>query len=277
MPLNARRHVRRMRGGAQSHLLEADDGCYYVVKFLNNPQHRRILVNELIASAFLQYLQIAVPAPAIIEVSQEFLTSNPDVHLQLGSRILPVEPGWHFGSRYPGDPDRMAVYDFLPDTLLAQVANRKHFFGMLVLDKWLANADARQSIYFRARLREWDVEGGAHPRKIGFLAQMIDHGFVFDGPHWEFPDAPLQGLAPRWSVYEDITGWDDFQPWLDQVIHFPESEVDRARRQTPPAWIEGDEEVLDDLLERLLRRRRKVPDLISDCRRARSGMFPNWK
>jgi hypothetical protein len=58
MPVNARRFIRKMRGGAQAHLLEAEDGRYYVVKFVNNPQHRRILVNELIASEFLQYLQI---------------------------------------------------------------------------------------------------------------------------------------------------------------------------------------------------------------------------
>ena len=36
-----------MRGGAQSHLMRCDDGNYYVVKFQNNPQHRRVLVNCL--------------------------------------------------------------------------------------------------------------------------------------------------------------------------------------------------------------------------------------
>ena len=46
MPLKALRFVRKMRGGAQAHLIEAHDGNYYVVKFRNNPQHRRILVNE---------------------------------------------------------------------------------------------------------------------------------------------------------------------------------------------------------------------------------------
>ena len=51
MPLTAVRHVRKMRGGAQAHLLEADDGHWYVVKFRNNPQHRRILVNELLCSS----------------------------------------------------------------------------------------------------------------------------------------------------------------------------------------------------------------------------------
>jgi hypothetical protein len=42
-------HIRRMRGGAQSHLMRCDDGGYYVVKFQNNPQHLRILANEMLA------------------------------------------------------------------------------------------------------------------------------------------------------------------------------------------------------------------------------------
>ena len=49
MPVQAVRSIRKMRGGAQAHLLLADNGRYYVVKFKNNPQHRRILVNEWIA------------------------------------------------------------------------------------------------------------------------------------------------------------------------------------------------------------------------------------
>src|ERR1039458_10482114 len=57
MPLTAIRHIRKMRGGAQSHLMEADDGQWYVVKFRNNPQHHRVLVNELLASRLLAYLR----------------------------------------------------------------------------------------------------------------------------------------------------------------------------------------------------------------------------
>lgn len=266
-----------MRGGAQSHLLEADDGHHYVVKFLNNPQHRRILINELIASCFLRYLQITAQEAAIISVSEEFLAGNPDMYIELGSRREPVRPGWHFGSRFPGDPARVAVYDFFPDVMLAQVTNLSHFLGVLVVDKWLANADARQSIYFRARVGEWKATEGVRPRKLGFVASMIDHGFMFNGPHWEFPDGPLQGLASRPVVYERAKSLDDFQPWLDQVVHFPEEVVDQARRQVPPQWLDADGPTLDELLERLLRRRRAVPDLVDSCRRTRAGLFPNWK
>src|SRR5215475_723174 len=109
MPLTAVRHIRKMRGGAQSHLLQADDGNWYVVKFRNNPQHRRVLVNEMLSGAFLEYLNIAPASNGPVNLSEAFLAANPDIHIQLGDRRIPVEPGWHFGSRYPGDPDRITV------------------------------------------------------------------------------------------------------------------------------------------------------------------------
>jgi len=129
MPLMARRHIRKMRGGAQSHLLEADDGRFYIVKFQNNPQHRRVLVNELVASTFLRYLEISTAETALIHVTSEFLRQNPDVYIELGANKTQVAMGWQFGSRYPGDPARMAVYDFVPDTLLHKVNNLTDFPG----------------------------------------------------------------------------------------------------------------------------------------------------
>src|SRR5690349_15007291 len=105
MPVNARRLIRKMRGGAQAHLLEADDGHFYVVKFRNNPQHRRVLINEWLASTFLRYLQVAAPDTAIVRLAPEFIAQNPDVCIALGHEKHPADPGWHFGSRYPGDPN----------------------------------------------------------------------------------------------------------------------------------------------------------------------------
>ena len=277
MPVHARRLIRKMRGGAQAHLLEADDGYFYVVKFKNNPQHRRILVNELVASIFLRYLRISTPEATLVEVTEEFLRTNPEVEIRLGSRRLPIAPGWHFGSRFPGDPSRDAVYDFIPDALLDKVANRDDFLGVLVFDKWAGNADSRQSIFFRTPLREWASAGQPGTSRLGFLAQMMDHGYVFGGPHWQFTDSPIQGLYFRPVVYRRVHSLEDFQPWLERVVHFPEEVVDEAYRRIPSQWLNGDREELEKLLARLLRRRRRVPDLIRDCRRGRVNPFPNWK
>jgi hypothetical protein len=106
---------------------------------------------------------------------------------------------------------------------------------------------------------------------------MIDHGYAFNGPHWDFPESAIQGLYARRAVYEGVQSLSDFQPWLDRIVHFPEEAMDVAWKSVPPDWIEGDEDALQSLLERLFMRRTRTPDLIAACRSARNNPFPNWK
>jgi CBS-domain-containing membrane protein len=78
-------------------------------------------------------------------------------------------------------------------------------------------------------------------------------------------------------VYESVRSWDDFQPWLDRVLHFPEEVVDDALKQLPPEWLEEDREEVERLLTRLMTRRRRVSDLIQDSTKGRINPFPNWR
>jgi len=277
MPIRARTAIRKMRGGAQAHLLEGEDGAFYVAKFLNNPQHRRILINEWLACVFLRYLQIYVPETALLELTPNFLEANPELYFSIGPRREPVKPGLHFGSRVAVDPNRVAVFDFLPDKLLAKVENRADFLGMLVFDKWVGNADSRQAVFFRARAKSWTPLKGEAPARVGFFAQMIDHGFAFNGPHWAFQDSPVQGLYFRTSVYDEVRSLDSFEPWLEMVAHFPESVIDSAWKEIPREWFEDDEEPLEKLLETLLKRRAQVSRLIRETRDRRANAFRNWR
>ncbi len=233
MPVRARQWLRRMRGGAQAHLIEADNGHFYVLKAKNNPQHRRILVNEWIASVLLRFLQIEAAPGDIIDVSPDFIQAHPEFCIQLGSRQIPIEPGWHFGSRFPGDPATLAVFDFLPDVLLGKVANAYDFVQVYAFDKWVANADARQAIFYRAKLRQPRDDEQPEPPRTGFVAWVIDHGFAFDGPNWEFNDSPLQAVHHRTAVCTAVRSFEAFEPALSRIEHFPESVVDEARKQIP--------------------------------------------
>jgi hypothetical protein len=266
-----------MRGGAQAHLMEGEDGRFYVVKFTNNPQHRRILINEWLAAAFLRYLQVHVPDTAIIELTPDFIDTNPDLYLSIGSSHQTVPAGLHFGSRMAVHPERVAVFDFLPDKLLNKVENRADFLGVLAFDKWVANADSRQAVFFRARAKSWTPLKGTTPARIGFFAQMIDHGFAFNGSNWQFQDSPIQGLYFRISIYNEVRSIDAFQPWLDMIENFPVEVVDSAWKEIPPAWLDGDEDALEQLLEALLKRRSRVAELIQDVQRKRSSAFANWR
>ena len=228
MPVSAVRFLQKMRGGAQAHMLEADDGHCYIVKFQNNPQHRRILVNEVIASGILAHLQITAPVHEIVHVSADFLAANPEVYLQTGTRHTQVEPGQHFGSRHPGHPDTLGCYDFIPDALLSQVANIEQFRAVLAFDRWVANSDGRQSIFFRAELKDWLARPGVPPRKLGFVALMVDHGFAFNGAHWDLPDSVISGLYPRRIVYQSVRSLVDFEPWIDRILNFPPEVFDTS-------------------------------------------------
>lgn len=265
-----------MRGGAQALLLACDDGRHYVTKFVDNPQHRRILVNEWAAKALLDHLGIAAPEVRVVEVSPKFLSAEPEACYHLGTRRQAPRAGRHFGSQFPGNPHADAVYDFLPDTLLPTVANLQHFAGALVFDKWTANSDSRQAIFFRRRLREYlDVD--APPQQKGFIAQMVDHGYVFDGPHWGFNDSPIQGLYFRPLAYAGIRSMEQFQPWLDRARTCPESVCDAILRQMPPEWLDGEEAELEALLSRLLQRRQRIEDLLLATVRSRPQAFPDWR
>ena len=104
---------------------------------------------RLIAAEILAHLQIAVPRVpdrAALAGVPRGEPRRPSADWARGR--LPVEPGWHFGSRHPGNPDTLAIYDFIPDALLAQVANSEQFRAVLVFDRWVANADGRQSRFF---------------------------------------------------------------------------------------------------------------------------------
>src|SRR5437016_8774495 len=61
-------YIRAMRGGAQSHMLTANDGHAYVVKFANNPQSLRVLVNEWLGCSIGRALGLTIPEPAILYV-----------------------------------------------------------------------------------------------------------------------------------------------------------------------------------------------------------------
>src|SRR5438105_3798367 len=157
-----------MRGGAQSHLMRASDGFFYVVKFRNNPQHPRVLANEMLATRLAEAAGLPVPAVEVIDVSQWLVAHTPELKIQLANGSVPCEPGLQFGSRYVVDPLEGQVFDYVPGTMLEQVRNLEAFAGMLVADKWTCNANGRQAAFWR-KLRQ---------RK--YSVTFIDQGYCFN-------------------------------------------------------------------------------------------------
>jgi len=270
--LRALGHIRRMRGGAQSHLMRCADGNYYVVKFQNNPQHTRILVNELLATGLAARLGLPTAPVAVVDVSPELIRLTPELCVELPRSRVPCTPGLQFGSRYPADPHRVTMLDFLPDDLLCQVKNLGDFAGMLAFDKFTCNTNGRQALFFRP-----ERIGAATAADFPYEAVMIDQGFCFNAGEWNFPDAPLRGLYSRNRVYEGVRGREAFEPWIERI---EKNITDRVLHQLvgeiPPEWYGDDLDAVQRLAEQLLRRKRLVADLIYSAKATTRRPFPNW-
>ncbi|GAC1703138.1 MAG: hypothetical protein NVS9B4_10330 [Candidatus Acidiferrum sp.] len=289
--LRALEQIRRMRGGAQSHLMRCSDGHYYVVKFQNNPQHRRILVNELLGTKLAARLGLPTTPAAIVFVSDELIRLTPELAMEMPRGRIRCESGLQFGSRYPGDPRRLTLHDFLPDEQLRAVQNVHDFAGMLVFDKWTCNTNGRQTLFFtNADAGPGGTDTHADTGTGGRVGQaaaaqgpgayvtlMIDQGFCFNAGEWTFPDAPLRGLYARNRVYQGITGMDSFAPWLTRLEQrVTERMLDDLSREIPPAWYHDDYDQLLGLLGQLYRRRARVPELLWEAKKSNRQPFPNW-
>ena len=283
--LRAMEHIRRMRGGAQAHLMRCSDGNYYVVKFQNNPQHLRILVNELLGTRLASRLGLPTTPVAVVEVSRELIALTQELCIELARSRTPCAAGLQFGSRYPGDPHRLVLHDFLPGEKLRDVANLHDFAGMLVFDKWTCNTNGRQTLFFEDKGTAPAAPGeapGETPNAAGsgalpYRTLMIDQGFCFNAGEWNFPDAPLRGLYARSRVYEGVTGMQSFGPWLERLEHrVTERVLAELAGEIPPEWYADDYDAVMRLLEQLLRRRTRVPELLLSAKSSSRQPFPYW-
>ena len=209
MAVLAVQHIRRMRGGAQGQLMLGADGLPYVVKFQNNPQHRRVLANEMLASRLALAAGLTAPQSELIEVTKWMVENSPELEIDLGKTKVRCEAGLHFGSRFAGGLMPGQVVDYLPEEKLAEVKNLGEFAGILALDKWTGNGNGRQAVFTKRQ------------RDRRYQAVFIDFGYCFNAGEWRFDDAPLRGVFYRNTVYRDVTGWESFEPWLTRMETMP--------------------------------------------------------
>jgi len=240
------------------------DGHIYVVKFQNNPQHLRVLANELLATRLALAAGLTAPEVDLVEVTPWLVENTPELEIDLGRTRERCKPGLQFGSRFAGGLMPGQVVDYLPEEQLAEVKNLTEFAGILALDKWTGNANGRQAVFTRRQ------------RERRYKAVFIDFGFCFHAGEWQFADAPLRGVYYRNDVYRGITGWESFEPWLTRLETLPAETIWAAAGEVPPEWYGGDLSEMEALVEKLIARRSRIRELIEAFGRSDRNPFPNW-
>jgi hypothetical protein len=257
--------------------MRCDNEGYYIVKFMNNPQHRRILANEMLSTRLAARLGLCVPQVEVIDVCSELIAYSSELVVQLGTGRMLCSAGKQLGSRFPGNPAQVVVHDVLPGELMNKVANLTDFLGVFVFDKWTCNTDRRQAIFFRECYGKGsDLTNESHPER--YQAMMVDQGACFNGGEWNFPDGPLHGIAQYDRVYDAVSGMDSFEPWIEHLERQVTENVLRAEAlRIPSDWFGDDYAELERLLDRLYTRRMRVRELIGATQKSNRNPFPNWK
>ena len=256
--------IRKMRGGAQGQLMLGADGRVYVVKFQNNPQHTRVLANEFLASRLAAAVGLTAAETELVEVSNWLVENTPELEMDLGKTRVRCQAGLQFGSLFVGGLMPGQVVDYLPEEQMIEVRNLGEFAGILALDKWTGNANGRQAVFQRKQ------------RERRYRAVFIDFGYCFHAGEWKFEDAPLRGVYYRNDVYREIRGWESFEPWLTRLETLPAETVWAAASEVPPEWYGGDLIEMEALVEKLLARRGRIRELITEFGKTGREPFPKW-
>src|SRR5437763_2848093 len=237
--LYAVQHIRKMRGGAQSHLLRASDRGYWVVKTQDNPQHIRVLANEMFASRLGRRLGLPMPQVEVVEVCDWLIQHTPELCVEVRGATRRCSSGLHLASRYVANPEYDPVFDYLPESLWSQVANGGDFVRVLVADKWMGNCDGRQAVFSKKQ------------RERKFRTWFIDQGYCFNAGSWSFPDMPLLGVYCHNYVYDSVTSWQSFEPALSRAEKMSYSDLWECAAGIPAEWYESDWAGLSQLIETL--------------------------
>jgi hypothetical protein len=220
--ISAVQHVRALRGGSQAHLLRASDGNCYVTKFQNNPQHIRVLANEMLATRLALALGLPMPRVEVIEVCDWLIEHTEALRIQFAGKAIPCRSGKQLGSIYAGGAE--LTLDYLPAECLDGVRNIADFARALVLDKWTSNADGRQAVFYRSG------------RSSRYDATFIDQGYCFNAGEWTFPDFPLRGVFANNCVYQRVNGWEAFEPALTRAEEMVRRGYSGRVVRRRPAW-----------------------------------------
>jgi hypothetical protein len=263
--VTAVRHVRGMRGQAQSQLMYCSDGGFYVVKFTNNPQHVRVLANEMLASLLARHLGLPVAEGVIVKVDASLVRSTPGMTMHMQSTTVPCQSGLQFGSRYVVEPSQGAVFDYLPPSVLEHVQNRQKLWEALAFDKWTCNSDFRQAAFWKG------------PSERFYTAAFIDQGYCFNGRDWTLLDIVLRGVYEQNEIYTGVRDWESFEPALSGIETMSQDMLQYAAKAIPATWYGGDWRALQTLARRLHERRNEVRGAIDAFRLCTRAPFPNWE
>lgn len=233
---------------------EADDPTEYVVKLRGSLETGEVgLACELVASLLARFLDLPVPEPAIVEVTEEFTRSVPD---GTSREALRKSLGLNFGSRYlPGG------YITWPKGKLVPPALRPVASEVIAFDAFIQNPDRTAQ---RPNLLWKDEELVLFDHELAFSFL-----YAIGGPAEPWTDSfegPLRSHVFYQPLKSLLAPLDRFQGAVDALA---DDRIHAMIQAVPPEWRTGSEGEgkLTRIGEYIARRRDGIGALIEQVRR----------
>lgn len=248
-----------MRGGSAAALVGASDGKFYVVKTQRRDLPPRLLANEYIATLLAARVGLPVAEMAGVELNLPFLRASYDAMCAHRQDDRWFVPGLAFGSLAPPPP----FSDWSGESEALAAVNASAFAGVLLFDIWTANVDTRQAVFAR--------------RAGATYAYMIDHGHCFNAGRWqEMARAPVMPLFRLAKIYQSVTGWASFEPYLSRIERLTPRSIWGAVKGVPSDWLREGRGALSSLVFGLAARAARLRDVLTLVLVQRPDLFPRW-
>lgn len=255
--------IRKLKGSTQSVLARCSDGLVYVIKFTNNPLGKEALVGEIIMTRVAKYLRIPVPDWSYISVDRWLIDHTPDVRLEKDGKPIRYSAGIHLGSATPYSCLGIAqVLSFLPPGFEDRIGDLASFTGALVLDAWVGSMKPRKVIFTK------DASSSAlRPLFLGYHSSLLHVHYGLGGC-----DVPTHFSA---NYYDSVTGWDSFEPWLNNVESLRRPELEEMTQGFSEEW-RIPRSVGKRCANYLWRRRQSVRGSLQKLTKPPFELFRNW-
>lgn len=251
-------------GSTKPYYIICENGDTYAVKFQQNPQGIKAIINEYICSELAKILFLPIPEPALINITKEFL----DVFGEKLSNFIgeTIQPGLHFGTK-----KIKKVFTITSTKMIEEAVNLNVISELFIFDLFICNKDR-------------DSNGGNLLFDKGKNEIVIlDHTHVFDlGTIWSASQLnirigkPFEILNPDGFVYKKlipyIEGRNPFDTILDKLTRMTKEQVWHIINNVPEEWLLNDEEK-ESLLSYLLDRK----DRINETLPLLQPYIPRWK
>lgn len=251
-------------GQTKPFLIRCDDGNQYYVKFKENPESSRVLINEFVCTKIAEIIDIPITPNKFVQIDAHFIQLyGPTIQQHIGEVI---SAGLHFGSL---KVDK--AYPITSSKMIANSVNTDCLSTILMFDHLVGNGDRVSN------------KGNILMNGVSKEITVIDHSHAFElGPIWDehqlrrLVNQPILPLDLTGYVYSKwvphINGNSPFSHFFQNLTRLTLQEMSHIIDDVPDEWIitDSEKEALLIYLEYRKDNVHMIPQLLKPS-------LPHWK